>query len=64
MQKKYEKEMECAIQMSLSLEEEKKRLLAQEEQELMVQIIILLFWGLKINHSQYFFVLFQLFVNL
>lgn len=36
-QKKYEKEMECAIQMSLALEEEKRRLLALEEEELRVK---------------------------
>jgi hypothetical protein len=30
--------MECAIQMSLALEEEKRRLLALEEEELLVFI--------------------------
>jgi len=35
-QKKYETEMECAIQMSLALEEEKKRLLALEEEDIRV----------------------------
>lgn len=35
-QKKYEKEMECAIQMSLAFEEEKKRLLQIEEDEIKV----------------------------
>lgn len=34
--KQYETEIECAIQMSLALEEEKKRLLAQEEEDLRV----------------------------
>lgn len=38
-QKKYEKEMECAIQMSLGLEDEKKRLFALEEEELRVSQI-------------------------
>jgi hypothetical protein len=34
--KKEEIELECAIQMSLALEEEKRRLLALEEEELLV----------------------------
>jgi len=34
--KKYEVELECAIQMSLSLEEEKRRLKELEEEELRV----------------------------
>lgn len=38
--KKEETEMECAIQMSLALEEEKRRLLALEDEELRVTNII------------------------
>ncbi len=35
-QKKFEKEIECAIKMSLAFEDEKKRLLQIEEDELSV----------------------------
>ncbi len=37
--KKYEVELECAIQMSLALEEEKKRLKELEEEELRVSLL-------------------------
>lgn len=45
--KKYQVELECAIQMSLALEEEKKKLKDLEDEEFIVKMIINIFIFIK-----------------